>query len=325
MKREIGIYLSIYLGSRCNAGCLYCHREESDNERIDLEAIAHKIETLHPMKINFFGGEPLLYFDTICAIYERFSDIRYQITTNGILLPKYKDYLLSHDFGIVLSYDGGTENDLRHIIIPEIDLNTFKCVGLSTTLYHGNTNLKKIHKGVLKLEDRINRSLTLYPHIMHDTSKYNKAYALTLEDYDSIIQQWKTAIIEMIDCYEKYSLIQVWKTGLLHFFFQNDDGYSLSFGETHCVSRSRVKIDGQGNEWDCLYIRDTKPEQNRAKLDLYFPTCRDCDVYSWCGGACVKSKEHQLECYFYYEMFSWWASFYADHHHAIKSLKEELS
>lgn len=324
MKREPNITLSIYLGSRCNAGCLYCHREKSKDETINLEAITHKIEELHPVKINYFGGEPLLYFDTIRAIYDRFPRIRYQVTTNGILLPKYKDELLLRNFRIVLSYDGGTNGDLRHITIPEVDLSAFQSVGLSTTLYHGNTDLEAIHKGILKLEERVNRPLTMYPHIMHDTSEQNEAYALTLEDYDSIIAQWKKNIIEMVDCYEQYSLVQFQKSGLLQFFIQNDDGYFLTFGETHCVSRSRVKIDGQGNEWDCLYIRDMKPEENKAKLDAYFPTCLSCNVYPWCGGACVKSKAHHLECYFYHEMFSWWADFSASHHHAIQCLKGEL-
>lgn len=323
MTRQ-GITLSIYLGSRCNAGCLYCHREESEDETIDLEAITHKIEELHPVKINYFGGEPLLYFDVIRAIYDRFPRIQYQVTTNGLLLPRYKDELLLRNFRIVLSYDGGADGDLRHIDIPSVDLSAFQSVGLSTTLYHGNTDLKKIWKGVLELEGRVSRKFALYPHIMHDTSPTNAAYALTLEDYDSIIAQWKENIIEMVDCYEQYSLMQYRKSGLLQFFTQNRDGYMMEYGETHCVSRSRVKIDGKGREWDCLYIRDTKPEDNKAKLDSYFPNCRGCDVYAWCGGACVKSKAHNLECYFYHTMFNWWAQYSADHRHAINCLEEAL-
>ena len=37
-----------------------------------------------------------------------------------------------------------------------------------------------------------------------------------------------------------------------------------------------------------------------------FPNCKDCDVYRYCGGACIKSKKHFLECYYYKELINWY-------------------
>lgn len=63
--------------------------------------------------IAFYGGEPLLNFDFIKKIVLYLKDIRlknnyisYSITTNGVLLDKYMDFLVEWDFSIFISLDG---------------------------------------------------------------------------------------------------------------------------------------------------------------------------------------------------------------------------
>lgn len=311
--------VSIYLGSKCNANCQYCHREATLDESFNYTKLFEKIDQISSkIRIHFFGGEPLLYMDSIRAIVEHYPGATYRITTNGVLLPKYQEYLSTHNFEIVISYDAAPKgNDLRHVQIPLMDLSSCHNVGISSTLYHGNTDLSQMERQLRKLGKRLNHPLTLYPHIMHTTSEANDSFSLTKEDYDSIIQQWTSRVKRTINLYEQYSVLQLQNSGYLYFFMCREN---LSFGETHCVSSTRRKFDMVGNEWDCLYIRDTKIEDSVSALRALSSTCQDCDVYKQCGGACVKSKRHDLECYYYKRMFSWWSTFYAEHKDTIDNL-----
>ena len=53
-----------------------------------------------------------------------------------------------------------------------------------------------------------------------------------------------------------------------------------------------------------LYIRKEKLgtdwlKEQQVLLDALSPECRQCSVYGACGGACIVSQEHALECRFY--------------------------
>lgn len=68
--------------------------------------------------IGFYGGEPLLnmpfikeiveYVDSLKVLHNRFT---FSITTNALLLEKYMDFLVDHDFNILISLDGNKENN----------------------------------------------------------------------------------------------------------------------------------------------------------------------------------------------------------------------
>ena len=66
----------------------------------------------------FYGGEPLLNFQLIEQIVSLFNSkkiknitFKYGLTTNGILLEKYMDYLIDNDFYITVSIDGNKQNN----------------------------------------------------------------------------------------------------------------------------------------------------------------------------------------------------------------------
>jgi sulfatase maturation enzyme AslB (radical SAM superfamily) len=48
--------------------------------------------------------------------------------------------------------------------------------------------------------------------------------------------------------------------------------------------------------------------------------CRGCPVYDYCGGACIKSIQHDRECYFYRRLFGWWKKFSHEHQEAVEEL-----
>ncbi len=62
--------------------------------------------------ISFYGGEPLLNMNLIMAVVQ-YLDHRhinrnfiFSMTTNAVLLDRYMDYLVAHDFHLLISLDG---------------------------------------------------------------------------------------------------------------------------------------------------------------------------------------------------------------------------
>jgi uncharacterized protein len=70
------------------------------------------------INIGFYGGEPLLnapfihevveYVLRLKAVHNRF---RFNMTTNGLLLERYMDFLVEHDFELLISLDGNEHNN----------------------------------------------------------------------------------------------------------------------------------------------------------------------------------------------------------------------
>lgn len=111
----------IHLGltDNCNFSCDYCFygKENPSDLRIDdgKQAIDFISEnTSGSVKINYFGGEPLLMFSNLRDItnYARSKQredlsFRFGLDTNGSLLSDDKiDFLLSNHFSVLFSFDG---------------------------------------------------------------------------------------------------------------------------------------------------------------------------------------------------------------------------
>lgn len=71
------------------------------------------------MYVSFYGGEPLMNFSFIKEIV-KYVETRldcprriflFSMTTNAILLHKYMDFLVEHDFRVLVSLDGNKKND----------------------------------------------------------------------------------------------------------------------------------------------------------------------------------------------------------------------
>lgn len=73
--------------------------------------------SLHEVKyISFYGGEPLMNIELIKQVVEYVNSlpqkgysVRFSMTTNGVLLDRYIDYLVEHNFGLIISLDGDRE------------------------------------------------------------------------------------------------------------------------------------------------------------------------------------------------------------------------
>ncbi len=115
--------LKIQLGLACNYACSYCSQAaDRQADRPDLREddvgvfLARLPEWFHPvpgsdLKIEFWGGEPLVYWKTLKPLAEglrtRYPAAVFWMTTNGSLLDAEKiQWLYDLGFSINLSHDG---------------------------------------------------------------------------------------------------------------------------------------------------------------------------------------------------------------------------
>lgn len=114
----------------CAFGALYNDYDERKNKVMDFEIARPTLDYLfklwesdlnHSTKRNvtfgFYGGEPLMNMGLIRKIIRyiekyspKFINCNYNMTTNGILLNKYMDFLVEKDFKILISLDGNENN-----------------------------------------------------------------------------------------------------------------------------------------------------------------------------------------------------------------------
>jgi uncharacterized protein len=110
--------LKIQLGLSCNYGCDYCsqkfvpHADETNSKYVDkfVKNLDLWLEG-EPSKIEFWGGEPLVYIKTIRPLAEqlrkKYPKANFGMVTNGTLLnPELNDWLDTMGFGVGISHDG---------------------------------------------------------------------------------------------------------------------------------------------------------------------------------------------------------------------------
>jgi uncharacterized protein len=115
----------------CGYGEFYIPQENRAEKAMEFSTVKNVIRYLldywnSPMNrshgqniyIGFYGGEPLLNFKLIEEVVNFMKNLNLQhnvvtfsITTNGILLDKYMDFLVENEFNLLISLDGGESNN----------------------------------------------------------------------------------------------------------------------------------------------------------------------------------------------------------------------
>ncbi len=118
--------LCLHVAHDCNLKCRYCFAGDgtygSDHSLMSTETGCKAIDFLltssgarRHLEIDFFGGEPLLNFETVKQLVAYGNEkaaakgkkIKFTLTTNAVLLSKeVRDYLNEQDISVVLSLDG---------------------------------------------------------------------------------------------------------------------------------------------------------------------------------------------------------------------------
>lgn len=116
---------------KCNLNCSYCiygdlydiKEKKCQNDYLSFSKAKAILDYIYQwclknkiskrLTLSFYGGEPLLGFEIIRQIVEYAESIssdilsfKYDMTTNGVLLSKYIQFLIKYDFSLLVSLDG---------------------------------------------------------------------------------------------------------------------------------------------------------------------------------------------------------------------------
>jgi uncharacterized protein len=126
--------LCLHVSHDCNLRCAYCFAGEGDfgtgralmaseTARRAVDFLIERSGARRNLEIDFFGGEPLLAFDTVretvayarSKAAEKNKTFRFTMTTNGVALnPENTAYIAEEMANVVLSLDGRPEVNDAH-------------------------------------------------------------------------------------------------------------------------------------------------------------------------------------------------------------------
>lgn len=185
----------------CNLDCHYCiqgdfYEIHDTGQKVNIDLKKAKLMLTYLEKywsrsssqeqigIKFYGGEPLLnmkavkeivdYSKTLKSIKDRFY---YYITTNGVLLDRYLDYLVANDFRISISLDGDKKNSSYRV---------FK---------DGRPAFEKIIRSINKIRDKhpeYFKNYVSFQAVLHDRNSITE-----LDEYFEKAFQKQPVILEL--------------------------------------------------------------------------------------------------------------------------------
>lgn len=144
--------LKIQMGLSCNYECSYCSQRfverpvQGNPEKVD-ELIA-KLQSAFDLpkygtglKIEFWGGEPLVYWKTMKPLAEKlralYPSAIFSIITNGSLLTKdIVDWLEAYGFGMSISHDGPGQHVRGPCPITEGSEETREAIRYAVERFH---------------------------------------------------------------------------------------------------------------------------------------------------------------------------------------------
>lgn len=262
---------------RCNLNCKYCaygefYNDYDKRERKDLEVKKARLflnymrelwnSSLNSSQdnnvyISFYGGEPLLNFPFIKEIVKFVKELDLQhnrftfsMTTNGVLIEKYMDFLVENKFNLLISLDGNRENNsyrvfkdgkpsYSHVLKSVLALKNkypeyFKNRVNFNTVLHNKNSVSDIHKYFKQMFDKKSSIGELNNVGIREDKK--KEFIKTYSNiYESLHTSEDYTYIQK-DMFIKLPDIQNLSTFLLKYSDSSFDNYNEFFIEDENVS-----------------------------------------------------------------------------------------
>jgi uncharacterized protein len=273
------------------------------------------------LEVDFFGGEPLLNWDTVKEIVryarsiekERGKNFRFTLTTNGMLIDDdVIDFSNREMTNVVLSLDGRPEihDRLRRTpdnrgsyetIVPKfkklVEARDHKGYYIRGTFTHGNTDFTE---DILHMADLGFTELSMEPVV----SKKGDPFALTEEDLPVLYGQYERLAEEMLRRKREGRGFTFY-----HYMLDLSKGPCIYKRIAGCGSGSEylaVTPSGDlypchqfvgeadylmGNIWDG--VTNTAKRSEFKGCNVYSrPECRDCWARLYCAGGCAANAFH---------------------------------
>ncbi|MBE6286730.1 MAG: radical SAM peptide maturase [Mediterranea massiliensis] len=190
--------LLIEVTDGCNLQCKYCaygefysnyDNRKSENQRFEniktlidylvkLWKSEYNVSHNNTVVIGFYGGEPLLNMKLICEIIDYIENLQikwlnfvYNMTTNAMLLNRYMNYIVKHNFNLLISLDGDeNQNSYR---INKSGKSSFK---------HVISNLQKIKETYPEYFEK-NVSFNV---VLHDRNSIEDSYNFIFQTFGKV-------------------------------------------------------------------------------------------------------------------------------------------
>lgn len=339
----------VTLGEVCNFKCKYCLQVDNITTPITVSSISEKVYQFiinqakentannNKLKIQPWGGEPLVYWDLIVQMVERLEseNIKYNfgIVSNGALLTEDKvDYINKHNLSLTISHDGPYTLQTRGQDIFK-DKNLFDLVckvnkkGILSVMSAYNQDYYVIwnyFEDLFKDHDGINVNVDL---IMETWDMPKDLLSFDEEKYsamlDTVIKCAYNGYISGCTTSKEFKLINNFINRIKIYTDPNNNN-SLDFLDyTKCGTAKRIaNIDLDGNFYLChnssikLGTIDNSPEEIIERFLPYnkhitTKECQACEVNFLCSGGCILIKEgtpHEQHCkllkLFYYKIIN---------------------
>lgn len=316
-EKPATVKLTVNPTLQCNLRCWYCYEDHSGKSQISaevIESVKRLIDDImsrkhvEKMVIDFFGGEPLLYFRQCVMPLVEYASTRASdadksfgiaFTTNGILLTNAICDFLAH-FGVPVNFqitlDG---NRALH--------NTIRCLANGTGTF--DTIVSNIKMALAKDFDvtvRFNYTeqnhesfrdvLALFADVPHDMRRHLSF------SFHKVWQQKSTEKLEETvgEIKEMYL-----KAGM-----SVNQTPEFVAGRCYADSNQNIVVNFDGNVFKCT-ARDFKPEnaegrllpsgkvewnrrnEKRNALKYGTATCRECSIFPLCHNGCSQDKMEQ--------------------------------
>ncbi len=344
-KKSVIKALCLHIAHDCNLRCRYCFahggeymgKRELMSPEVGKKAIDFVIResgARRNIEIDYFGGEPLMNFETVKEITEYAKEegkkhnknFRFTITTNGVLLDDKKmEYINENMSNVVMSIDGRKEvHDKVRVRVDgsgSYDSIIDKCKKMADSRGQNNYYVRgtftrdnlDFANDVMHLAHEGFEQLSIEPVVAKETEDY----ALREEDLPRIFAEYEKLAQQIID-YRKNG-------GDINFFH-----YMIDLDESPCVYKMLAGC-GAGHEYAAVtpsgdiypchqFVSDPKFKMGNVfdgvldenvrdmfvKSNVYTKEgCGDCWARFFCSGGCAANaismngdinKPYKLAC-----------------------------
>ena len=280
--------IKIRLGGNCNKNCSFCHSKKTDNYEFNPKLIPF-IKYNHYEKINYGGGEPLMYWQHIKKFINIFPKLKHHVVTNGTLFnEEMLEYTKNYRFRIGLSLNEFTKLN-QHTIkllseVPELGYGI---------CYSGNKTLDELDKMMDDMNKLLNKQVYACYNLMH--SIYDDSIKYTDQQIKEYLDGIEFRINNFLNDYI-HDIPNRYENLVLHIVDNNRNKIP------GCSNRGFTSVSLDGRFMECTYnLSYTKTIEDDIPYPVYNKEeCFNCNLKRRCI-SCSKSINND-ECYIYNEL-----------------------
>ena len=278
--------IKIRLGGSCNQNCSFCHSNKNDQYKFNHKLIPF-IKYNHYNKINYGGGEPLLYWSCIKFFIDTFPNLKHHIVTNGSLFNKEMlEYTTKYDLRIGVSINDFTSiSDETALLLSQVQQLGY------AVIYSGDKTLDQLDALIDKMNDRLNKKVYPLYNLMHTTCNNSEAY--TKEQITNYIDGIDSRVRDCVNSLFKFRTNS--RYNMMTYLLIRE----LSNRVPGCSNYNFTTVSLDGRYMECSYDGSYT---HTIEQELSYPRynskeCYNCNLKGRCT-SCVKSINKD-ECYIY--------------------------